>query len=164
MGLSEFRAAEAELKAINEMLAKKFSGQTDVETGPDDIIQTFDGKYLYYCKPIKSKSVEIVLPAIQEVVSEIGVLFRANVVHRIHGDRAQELVGSAVRDWAYNEKIFISSTAGSDPNANSRAERAVGVLKISARTLLLGCKFGNRPGKFWALAMHYYVETTGTLF
>ena len=58
-------------------------------------------------------------------------------MYRLHGDRAQELTGKQVQSKMADMGIVVTSTAGYDPNANGRAERAARWIKEKTRTLLV---------------------------
>ena len=76
-------------------------------------------------------------------------------VTRIHTDRAREFAGSKFQQWTRDRDIFHTMCAGSEPQANSRAEREVGALKAQMRTLLVG---SAAPLHYWPLAFRQSVE------
>ena len=47
----------------------------------------------------------------------------------------------------------MESYAGFDPNANGRAERAIGILKEKARALMIGASSMPKVLKLWPMAM-----------
>ena len=47
-------------------------------------------------------------------------------VHTIHTDRGREFTGSRARLWMRSRSLTHSTTAGEDPKANGRVEKAVG--------------------------------------
>ena len=55
----------------------------------------------------------------------------------MHADRAGELTGEKVRKVLEERGIMVTSTAGTDSNANGRAERACRWIKDRTRTLLV---------------------------
>ena len=61
----------------------------------------------------------------------------ADVVYRIHGDRASELTGTLVKEHFAKKKVVVTSTPGFEADANGRAEKGVGLTKLRARAMLL---------------------------
>ena len=78
------------------------------------------------------------MPAIQSIVTEINCHFKTKAVYRIHADRAKELTGDYIKGrFNTNWGIRVTETPGHEPNANPRAESAIGVVKPRARAMLV---------------------------
>ena len=71
----------------------------------------------------------------------------------MHGDRASELTGEAVSEYFEERGIRVTETAGYEPNANGRAESAVGVIKTKARVMLMG--LGPMGKALWPAAVQH---------
>ena len=104
--------------------------------------------YLYFVRPLKSKSSKHVMMAIQEIVLQLK---QENLpVVRIHSDRAHEMRSLALRAWTLDNGIWLTRTEGQSPQCNGTAERAVRFLKGRARMLLRAAGLGT---EHWATAM-----------
>ena len=97
---------------------------------------------LYYAEPLVGRTLASVQPALERIVNQTNLTFKANVVsqvvYRWHGDKAPELTGPKAKEWGRSRGIVVTSTAGYEPNANGRAERAIGVLKERTRAMMMG--------------------------
>ena len=80
-------------------------------------------------------------------------MFKRKAVYRVHGDRASELTGEAVSEYFEDRGIRVTNTAGYEPNANGRAESAVGVIKTKARAMLMGR--GPTGKALWPAVVHH---------
>ena len=102
------------------------------------------------------------LTAIQTIVGQVNSEFQGDVtskirlgaVSRLHGDSAWENCGGKVREWARTKRFKVTSTAGGDPANNSRAERCVGILKRTGRSMLIGSGLPNST-ELWPLAVKH---------
>ena len=104
--------------------------------------------FLYFVRPLKSKSSKHVMMAIQEIVLQLK---QENLpVLRIHSDRAHEMRSMALRAWTLDNGIWLTRTEGQSPQSNGTAERAVRFLKGRARMLLRAAGLGT---EHWATAM-----------
>ena len=81
---------------------------------------------------------------------------------RLRGDNAQDLTGRQIQQEMAEMGIVVTSTAGSDPNANQRAQRAVRWLKDKVRTLLVNNvrypNFNVSLKDIWAFAAQHATE------
>ena len=116
-----------------------------------NIFENANGKFLYFAEPLVSNSLKDTLPAIKKIISQINLIFRADVVHRIHGDKALKLTGPTVKFFGYNQKIVTTSTGGFEPSANGRAERAIGIIKERMRASMVNACIPNVL-RFWPMA------------
>ncbi|CAK0805863.1 unnamed protein product, partial [Prorocentrum cordatum] len=92
----------------------------------------------YYVVPLESRRPDVCIAALNAIIASIRREFEgADVVYRIHGDRASEVTGAQVRHYFAERHIAVTSTPGYEPNANPRAERGVGLIKQCARAMLL---------------------------
>ena len=71
-------------------------------------------------------------------------------VHRVHSDRARELVGLPLQTWftehGVEHGVALTTTIGEEPAANGRAEVDIQIIKSQVRRML---KAGSIPVKFW---------------
>ena len=114
-------------------------------------------KVLYFTEPLQTKAVKETLPAIQRIVAAVELEFKSPVVHRIHGDKASELTGQAVRDHFAGHGgcgIVVTSTPGGEPNNNGRAEKGIGCVKSTARAMLMRMSGADRS-VLWATAVQH---------
>ena len=78
----------------------------------------------------RSPSTSSCIQALEHIIAKISNEHEgAQVVYRIHGDRASELTGAKVRDHFAPQRIVVTSTPGHEPNNNGRAERGIGIIK-----------------------------------
>ena len=76
-------------------------------------------------------------------------------VHRLHGDKAKELVSHQTHRWAADRQIVVTHTSGDSFKSNGRVEQEVGMLKRMVRILLKSQDWGENPLRLWpALARH----------
>ena len=84
-------------------------------------------KTWYFVVPLQTKVQEECIAALESVITSIRKEYGgADVVYRIHGDRASELTGEGVVEHFRAQHIAVTKTPGFEPSANGRAERAVG--------------------------------------
>ena len=102
---------------------------------------------------LETKSVKETLPAMQSIINEIHCHFKCKAVFRIHADRAKELTGEEIDDHFCRQGIRVTETPGYEPNANPRADSAVGVVKTRARIMLQSLADEGRP--CWPLALQH---------
>ena len=116
------------------------------------------GRVLYFVEPLTSRQSTEVLPAIEKMVNQINLEFKGNVVsqvvYRLHGDKAPELTGLRAKEWGRARGIVVTSTAAYEPNANGRAERAIGLLKQQTRAMVIGSAL-NKVQELWPLAVKH---------
>ena len=87
---------------------------------------------------------------------EFILRLRADGYHvgRIHCDRGHEFDG-AFRKWARSRGIYITKTAGDDPQGNGRAEVTVKALKTQVRRAL---RQANLDSSYWPWALRHVDE------
>eukprot|EP00434_Breviolum_minutum_P011457 symbB.v1.2.010103.t1/scaffold656.1/size175949/5 len=103
--------------------------------------------------PLRSREAGDVIAATATIFAKVRAMRLP--VTRVHTDRAREFAGSKFQQWTRDRDIFHTMCAGSEPQANSRAERELGALKAQMRTLLLG---SAAPLHYWPLAFRQSVE------
>lgn len=103
--------------------------------------------------PLRSREAGDVIAATATIFAKVRAMRLP--VTRVHTDRAREFAGSKFQQWTRDRDIFHTMCAGSEPQANSRAERELGALKAQMRTLLLG---SAAPIHYWPLAFRQSVE------
>ncbi|CAK0841897.1 unnamed protein product, partial [Prorocentrum cordatum] len=106
--------------------------------GQEEVEEQDEVKTRYYTKPLEGKASKDCTAAMDEIISEVNLEFQGPAAFRLHGDKAGELTGRAVKGhMASRHHIAVTSTAGGEPNSNPRAERGVGVVKTRARAMLM---------------------------
>ena len=104
-----------------------------------------------YVEFVTKKTSEQVLLAVQSIVAqarhETGADFS-----RIHTDRGSEFTNETMRRWTIGSShpLFHTTCGVGDKSANARAERWIGMLKMTARAMLWSA--GLAP-KYWKFAM-----------
>ena len=86
-------------------------------------------------------------------MNDIQNRYKTKVIFRMHSDRASELCGERVKDHFRPQGIKVTSTAGYEPNANGRAENAIGIVKSRARAMLH--ELGPQGRELWPLAVQH---------
>ena len=104
--------------------------------------------------PLRGKSKEVVL----EGVAELYLQLRSDgfPVHTVHTDRGREFSNHRMRSWLKSRGIQHSMNGGQDPQANGRAERAVGEVKRMVRRILHSA---GMAVLWWPMALRYLMET-----
>ncbi|CAK0818301.1 unnamed protein product [Prorocentrum cordatum] len=84
----------------------------------------------WYCVvPLERRRHGEGIAALNTVIASIRKEFEgADVVYRIHGDRASEVTSEKVQHYFDERHIAVTSTPGYEPNANKRAEKGVGLI------------------------------------
>eukprot|EP00959_Pyramimonas_sp_CCMP1952_P039527 827035-Pyramimonas_sp.AAC.1 len=98
------------------------AGQEEVEEQLQDVPGEASGnlgvdqdevKTWYYTRPLEGKTSKECTAAMEEIISDINLEFQGPAVFRLHGDRAGELTGRAVKGhMASKHAIAVTSTAG----------------------------------------------------
>ena len=86
-------------------------------------------------EPLKTRRAAEVIVATQSMVAKLR--WWGFEVTRLHSDRGRELVSTALRRWAVSHGLYKTLSSPDEPQANGRAEAAVGWVKRKARALLL---------------------------
>ncbi|CAJ1386958.1 unnamed protein product, partial [Effrenium voratum] len=89
-------------------------------------------------EPLKSRRAVEVIAAPQSMVARLR--WWGFEVTRLHSDRGRELVSTALRRWAVSHGLHRTLSSFDEPQANGRAEAAVGWVKRKARALLLAAE------------------------
>ena len=103
--------------------------------------------------PLRSREAADVVGATAKIYAKVRSMQLP--VTRLHTDRAREFSGAKFQQWTRDRDLFHTMCAGSEPQANARAEREVGALKAQMRTLLLA---SSAPIHLWPLAFRQSVE------
>ena len=114
------------------------------------ISQPLKTKTLVLCEPVPSrKQQDVRLAAMRLYVKLVNAGFP---VHRVHSDRARELVSAPLQSWFTEHGVALTTTIGEEPAANGRAEVGIQIVKSQVRRMM---KAGSIPVKFWpAVARH----------
>ena len=107
-----------------------------------------DVRTLVLAIPVKDRKAGTVIEATATLVARLRAL-QIPILH-IHTDRAKEFVGRRFREWVAARGIYQTCTAGDEPAGNARTERAIGLVKARARTLLAAA---GAPMELWPLAV-----------
>ena len=75
---------------------------------------------------------------------------------RVHTDRAKEFISKEFKAWCAARDLWRTTTSGSEPQANSRAEMEIGAVSNLARTML---KASGSSTTYWPLAVRCASET-----
>ena len=75
---------------------------------------------------------------------------------RVHSDRAKEFISKEFKAWCAARDLWRTTTSGSEPQANSRAEMELGAVRNLARTML---KASGSSNTYWPLAVRCASET-----
>ena len=75
--------------------------------------------------------------AIKSIVDKINHSFRTQAVWSLHTDKGQEFLAQNVAAVARERGLHVTTGPGYDLDANARAERSIGLVKDTARRLLL---------------------------
>ena len=75
----------------------------------------------------------------------------------IHTDGGREFVNALFKQWTLSRNILHTTNRGEDPQANGRAERAVGEIKRAVRRLLHAT---GMEKCWWPMALRYLMESS----
>ena len=122
------------------------------EKGPEDLEETTEVRVFRLALPMITKTAREVSATAMEFVLRL----RADGFHigRIHCDRGHEFEG-AFKRWARSRGIYVTKTAGDDPQGNGRAEVAVKAIKSRIRRTL---RQAGLDSAHWPWALRYVDE------
>ena len=122
------------------------------EKGPEDLEETTEVRVFRLALPMITKTAREVSATAMEFVLRL----RADGFHigRIHCDRGHEFEG-AFKRWARSRGIYVTKTAGDDPQGNGRAEVAVKAIKSEIRRTL---RQAGLDSAHWPWALRYVDE------
>ena len=122
------------------------------EKGPEDLEETTEVRVFRLALPMITKTAREVSATAMEFVLRL----RADGFHigRIHCDRGHEFEG-AFKRWARSRGIYVTKTAGDDPQGNGRAEVAVKAIKSQIRRTL---RQAGLDSAHWLWALRYVDE------
>eukprot|EP00971_Amphidinium_carterae_P349558 6491078-Amphidinium_carterae.1 len=106
----------------------------------------------YYVRILRNKTAVEVREALSSVINEINHSFRVQAVWSLHSDQGLEFVAKTVKKFAGRRGLHVTTGPGYDPDSNSRAERAIGIVKDIARRLLADAGLSSR---YWGHACQY---------
>ncbi|CAK0858473.1 unnamed protein product [Prorocentrum cordatum] len=113
-------------------------------------------KTRYFAVPLENKRFETCKKGLEQILAMIRSEFEgANVMHRIHGDRASELTGTKSKEHFAKQGILVTSTPGHEPNNNPRAEKGIGLVKWRARAMLLSFTDPRDRQDLWPMAAQH---------
>ena len=104
--------------------------------------------------PIASRKPKDVMAAVSLMYCRLRSL-RIPIL-RVHTDRAKEFVSKEFKAWCAARDLWRTTTSGSEPQANSRAEMEIGAVSNLARTML---KASGSSNTYWPLAVRCASET-----
>ena len=104
--------------------------------------------------PIASRKPKDVMAAVSLMYCRLRSL-RIPIL-RLHTDRAKEFVSKEFKAWCAARDLWRTTTSGSEPQANSRAEMEIGAVSNLARTML---KASGSAATYWPLAVRCASET-----
>ena len=103
--------------------------------------------------PVLNRKAENIVDALAKLYAKLPALEVPML--RLHSDRARELTAAPVRAWARARGLFQTFSAGDEPTGNARTERALGITKSRARTIMVAA---GAEESFWPLAMRHAAE------
>ena len=134
-----------ELEEVEGIAAEEEPGAADLEEpAPKAKVKTLIIGY-----PMKTKNAAEVLETMQRGVIEMER--RGMKITRLHTDRGREFISGRMRSWSAQKGWRKTTTSGNEPQSNGRAEAAIGILKRSARVLLIA---GNLDKCYWPYALN----------
>jgi hypothetical protein len=165
-GLLETQTRKEAYRAANAMARKELPAVTaetplthfeEGETAPPIEEWSYAGRdldfALYFVEFVTSKNQPELLLAIQKMVAQVESHWHGTrVIWRIHGDRAVEITGPLVTEWAATRGCIVTRTVAQNPQSNGIAERAVAWLKHRTRLLLHQAK-SRVSTMYWPYAM-----------
>ncbi len=98
--------------------------------------------------PIASRKPKDVLAAVSLMYCRLRSL-RIPIL-RVHSDRAKEFIGKDFKMWCAARDLWRTTTSGSEPQSNARAEMEIGAVRNVARTML---KASGASNNYWPLAI-----------
>ena len=132
-----------EMDQLNQEWAQLIKGRPEVEV-----------LHLAQSIPIASRRPKDVLAAVSLMYCRLRSL--RIPIPRVHSDRAKEFIGKEFRQWCATRDLWRTTTSGSEPQSNSRAEMEVGAVRNLARTML---RSSGAPNAYWPLAIRCASET-----
>ena len=103
-----------------------------------------------FVKCLKNRTAVEVTSAVRKIILKIRTLWDTERgVLRVHSDAAGEFLGSVMQDLAEEMQFDQTHTGGYNPRSNGLAERYIGLVKQTARALLIQAKMSTRA---WPLA------------
>ena len=122
------------------------------EKGPEDLEEKTEVRVFRLALPMITKTAREASATAMEFVLRL----RADGFHigRIHCDRGHEFEG-AFKRWARSRGIYVTKTAGDDPQGNGRAEVAVKAIKSQIRRTL---RQAGLDSAHWPWALRYVDE------
>ena len=88
---------------------------------------------LFVAIPLLTKGSREVLEQTKMLVTKLRQ--KGLVIHRLHTDLGKEFITAGMKRFCSNQGLRKTCTTGSEPQANGRAECAVGIVKRGARKL-----------------------------
>ena len=113
-------------------------------------------KTVYFVEVLASKSADEVATAIKTMTARINCLHKTQAVFRVHADRAQELSGAKIAAQLAHLNVYVTATAGYEPNSNGRAENGIKLMKSRVRALIHDAGPGSEA--FWPFAAIHVAE------
>ncbi|CAK0807768.1 unnamed protein product, partial [Prorocentrum cordatum] len=105
-----------------------------------------------YVKLLRTKEASETLVKLQQDVAHVNATLNAKVVLRVYSDRGGELMNVQLEKGDADNRIHFTTTESRDPAANGLADRLVGLIKQTARALLVA---SSLPTHFWPFAVKY---------
>ena len=132
-----------EMDQLNQEWAELIRARPEVEVVP-----------LSQSIPIASRKPRDVMAAVSLMYCRLRSL-RIPIL-RVHSDRAKEFISKEFKAWCAARDLWRTTTSGSEPQANSRAEMEIGAVRNLARTML---KASGSSNTYWPLAVRCASET-----
>jgi len=121
------------------------SGEPDEAVDEDE--EAVPVSTIYYCLPLPNKTSTTVFQHVQELVAKA---LHDGGLTRFHSDKGGEFNNQLISKWLMSRGITRTFSCTGEPQSNSFVERAIGLLKSEARTMMLA---RNLDDRYWSLAM-----------
>ena len=110
-------------------------------------------RHVTVAQPMGSRATPEVLHAINSILTQYKTM--GLPIHRIHSDKARELVSRQVRKWATERLIQQTTTGGDDASSAGHIESEVNQVKRRMRLVL---RQAGLEHVSWPIALRYVVE------
>jgi len=110
-------------------------------------------RHVTVAQPMGSRATPEVLHALNSILTQYKTM--GLPIHRIHSDKARELVSRSVRKWATERLIQKTTTGGDDASSAGHIESEVNQVKRRMRLVL---RQAGLEHVSWPIALRYVVE------
>ena len=102
-----------------------------------------------FVKSLRGRTALEVCEAVRSIILKIRILWeKEKAVLRVHSDAASEFLGSVMMTLGRELQFLNTHTGGRNPRSNGLAERYIGLIKQTARALLIQAGMSTRAWPF----------------